>query len=192
MVRREDLTWSDFIIATDHEDISTWHLPWHFSSIEKTKEHLRDALARFNQVEGLSADEKHEAYTKLVHLCKKYGIHVSEKDEQRFTVWAKKNDDRDDDQEGNEEQTETQEPDGDGCECECSACMADNCMNCASQDCVDEDCMDCPMQKTQDEDGDTMDVATTAVQAETSTESVAAEESNLSLYEARLKMLRIA
>ncbi len=150
----EDLTWSDFIVASDHEDTSTWHLPWHFSNLEKTKAHLRDALARFNQVEGLSEDEKHAAWTKLVDLCKKYGIHVSEDNAADGTV----------------------RNDGDGmggaedgmCDCPCQNCMASNCMNCTAENCADENCMNCPMQMS------------------------AKAESNLSLYEARLKMLRAA
>ena len=222
----EDLTWSDFVVATDHEDINTWHLPWHFSSVEKTKAHLRDALARFNQVEGLSADEKHEAWTKLVHLCKKYGIHVSEKDAQQFQIWLKKkndeeSDDRDDDLGGDKEES----PDSAGCECECSDCMAGNCMNCTMQDCDDENCMDCPMQNGADDDaglddkapakitasanGQTINVSVNvqagegsrtkrAPKARANEKTAAAtvepksEESgsNLSQFEARLKLLR--
>lgn len=67
--------------------------------------------------------------------------------------------------------------DGDDmCDCACQNCVASNCMNCTAENCSDEDCMDCPMQSSLSAK------AETAVQA-------AVEESNLSLYEARLRML---
>jgi len=67
-----------FLIVGDKTDPETWHLPWKFSTEEKTLSHLRDALARFDQVEGVSADAKKTAWDKLVSLCKKHGIAVSE------------------------------------------------------------------------------------------------------------------
>jgi HK97 family phage prohead protease len=70
----EDLTASDFIIARDKDDPSTWKLPWHFSTEEKTKSHLRNALARFNQTEGATSADK----AKLERLCRQYGIDVSD------------------------------------------------------------------------------------------------------------------
>jgi hypothetical protein len=75
----EDLSAHDFIIAQKADDTSTWHLPWHFSTEAKTLSHLRDALSRFDQVQGLSDSEKKTAWNKLVHLCKAHGIDVSEK-----------------------------------------------------------------------------------------------------------------
>lgn len=75
----EDLSAHDFIIAQKADDTSTWHLPWHFSTEAKTLSHLRDALSRFDQVQGLSDAEKKTAWNKLVHLCKAHGIDVSEK-----------------------------------------------------------------------------------------------------------------
>lgn len=74
----EDLSAHDFIVAQKADDTSTWHLPWHFSTEEKTVSHLRNALARFNQVKGLSDAEKSKAWTKLVHLCKAHDIEVTE------------------------------------------------------------------------------------------------------------------
>lgn len=122
----EDLTWSDFIIALDHEDISTWHLPYKFSTLEKTKSHLRDALARFDQVQGLSKEEKHAAYAKLVRLCKQYGITVSQEDAQKLKAWAK----------------------AEGvCACDCENCMDDKCEDCTNSSCDDPNCEDCPMQE---------------------------------------------
>jgi ATP-dependent protease ClpP protease subunit len=213
----EDLTWDDFVIALDHDDPDTWHLPWHFSSIEKTKAHLRDALARFNQVEGLTTEQKHEAYTKLVHLCKKYGIHVSEKDGQRFEIWSKTDGDDDydtDDDTGDEEEVGADEDME--CMCECDACMDGDCMNCTMENCMDAVCKEdgCPMQAQDDDedgdgdgDGDAMDASATnvtTVKLDTSAVSAAIdaaiakaksesepEESNLSQYEARLRILGI-
>ena len=74
----EELSAGDFIIVGDTDDPSTWKLPWHFSSDEKTKSHLRNALARFNQMTGISAETKKAAWTKLKRLCKEHGIDVSD------------------------------------------------------------------------------------------------------------------
>lgn len=69
-----------FLIVGDAKDPETWHLPWKFSTDEKTKSHLRDALARFDQVKGVDKDELAAAHERLVGLCKKHGIDVSDKE----------------------------------------------------------------------------------------------------------------
>lgn len=74
----DDLTAGDFIWVGNYDKVDTWALPWHFSTDEKTKSHLRDALARFDQEEKIPASEKPEAYAKLVRLCKEHGIEVGE------------------------------------------------------------------------------------------------------------------
>ena len=74
----EDLTSEDFIWVGNPHDVSTWALPWHFSTEEKTKSHLRNALARFDQEEKIPANQKAEAHAKLVRLAKEHGIEVSE------------------------------------------------------------------------------------------------------------------
>lgn len=51
------------------------------------------------------------------------------------------------------------------CECACENCQDGDCANCTNVDCEDPNCVDCPMQNT------------------------AAQSSDLSLYEARAKML---
>ncbi len=71
----------DFLIVLDPKDSSTWNLPWKFSTEEKTKSHLRDALARFDQLEDVPEDIKNAAWTRLVELCKQHGIEVSPDDE---------------------------------------------------------------------------------------------------------------
>jgi uncharacterized protein len=48
----EDLTADCFLIVGDKDDTSIWKLPWKFSTDEKTKSHLRNALARFKPAEG--------------------------------------------------------------------------------------------------------------------------------------------
>lgn len=74
----EDLTSEDFVWAGNPHDTSSWALPWHFSTEEKTKSHLRDALARFDQEEKIPTNAKPEAKAKLVRLSKEHGIDVSE------------------------------------------------------------------------------------------------------------------
>lgn len=76
----EDLTAEDFIYAGNPHDVSTWSLPWHFSTEEKTESHLRDALARFDQDEVIPKAMRAEAHAKLVRIAKQHGIDVSDSD----------------------------------------------------------------------------------------------------------------
>ena len=41
--------------------------------------HVRNAVARFNQVEGVSDDERDEAWKHIKAAAKKYGVDVPEK-----------------------------------------------------------------------------------------------------------------
>lgn len=41
--------------------------------------HVRDAIARFDQVEGVSTKEKDEAWERIKKAAKKYGVEVHEK-----------------------------------------------------------------------------------------------------------------
>ena len=41
--------------------------------------HVRNAIARFNQVEGVSDDERDAAWTRIKKAADKYGVDVSEK-----------------------------------------------------------------------------------------------------------------
>ena len=41
--------------------------------------HVRNAIARFNQVEGVSDDERDAAWTRIKSAAKKHGVEVSEK-----------------------------------------------------------------------------------------------------------------
>ena len=72
----EDLPAPAFLIVGDKDDTSTWKLPVKFSTDEKTKAHLRNALSRFNQLKDVSQADKDKAWKKLVALCEKHGIDV--------------------------------------------------------------------------------------------------------------------
>lgn len=63
---------------------------------------------------------------------------------------------------------------GPECECECDTCVAGECFECSNPDCVDANCVDCPMQA-----------------ASNKARVVAPEESNLSLYEARARAMKL-
>ena len=41
--------------------------------------HVRNAIARFNQVEGVSDDERDEAWKRIKKAADKYGVEVHEK-----------------------------------------------------------------------------------------------------------------
>jgi hypothetical protein len=41
--------------------------------------HVRNAVARFNQVEGASEEEKDEAWKRIQTAAKKFGVELSEK-----------------------------------------------------------------------------------------------------------------
>lgn len=42
--------------------------------------HVRNAVARFNQVEGVSDDERDQAWRRIVSAAKRYDVEVSERD----------------------------------------------------------------------------------------------------------------
>lgn len=71
----KDLHASDFAYVGDAEEPSTWKLPVHDAA------HARNALARFNQTEGIPADKKAEVKSKIVAAAKKHGISVSDEAE---------------------------------------------------------------------------------------------------------------
>lgn len=112
----EDLTAGDFLYVGDPDKTETWKLPWKFSTEEKTKSHLRNALARFNQAD-IPSEEKDKVWKKLVRLCKEHDIEVSE---DKSLHRAMENDE--------------------GCECQCPECQANNCGQCSSVACDDDNC----------------------------------------------------
>lgn len=61
---------SDFAFVPDPEKPSTWKLPIFDAS------HVRNALARFNQTEGIPEDEKPKVLARIHAAAKKFGIDV--------------------------------------------------------------------------------------------------------------------
>jgi HK97 family phage prohead protease len=121
----EDLPSSSFLYVGDPEKTATWSLPWKFSTEEKTKSHLRNALARFNQTSNIPADEKPKVWKKLVAKCKKYGIHVTDDESKSFCLTAEQR---------------KQIGSGDDCECSCPECQVGNHSECSDADCDDPNC----------------------------------------------------
>lgn len=77
-VAGEDLPASAFAYVGDAQKTETWKLPIKFASVEKTKRHIRNALARFNQTQGIPASEKPKVLAKIKAAARKYGIDVSD------------------------------------------------------------------------------------------------------------------
>jgi hypothetical protein len=116
-----DLTADCFAFVGDEGDTSTWKLPIKFpGDEEKTKTHIRNALARFGQTKGIPADEKDKVWKKIVAAAKKYGIKVSEENSQRA-------------KDAGVRQVES-------CGCSCDQCQAGNCEECSDDECADENC----------------------------------------------------
>lgn len=73
-----ELPASCFAYVGDPTETDTWKLPVHFpGDEEKTKSHIRNALARFDQTEGIPEDKKAETYARIVGAAKAHGISVS-------------------------------------------------------------------------------------------------------------------
>lgn len=126
----ENLT-SECFISGDEEKTDTWHLPWKFSSEEKTVSHLRDALARFDQAD-IPASEKPPARAKLVRLAKEHGIAVSDAKSGKALARLL---------------AAVRADAGTKCGCTCLPCSKENnCQDCTDKACDDEDCEDCAMQ----------------------------------------------
>ena len=70
----------DFAWVGDAGDPSTWKLPVHDEG------HAKNALARFNQTQGIPADKKEGVWKKIVGACKKFGIQVSEQNSLRAAM----------------------------------------------------------------------------------------------------------
>jgi HK97 family phage prohead protease len=71
----KDLPKSKFAYVGDPDRTETWKLPIHDAN------HVRNALARFNQTDGIPADKKAAVKAKIVAAAHKFGIDVSkEKD----------------------------------------------------------------------------------------------------------------
>jgi uncharacterized protein len=132
---------SSFAYVGDPDKPETWKLPVYFSGDEKkTVDHIKDALARFNQTEGIPNSEKAHVYAKIVGAAKAVGIHVTaEKLEDRD--WDDDGYDDDDDEDDIDIGTDTNDDD---CECDCAPCSDGDCEDCAAPDCDDVRCLGCP------------------------------------------------
>lgn len=76
-----DLPASCFAYVGDKEDTSTWKLPIHFpGDVEKTKTHIQNALARFNQTKGIPDGEKEKVWHRIVGAAKAHGIEVKDEE----------------------------------------------------------------------------------------------------------------
>jgi len=118
----EDLTRDCFLLVGDPDKTATWDLPWKFSTADKTKSHLRDALSRFSQVKGFSDEALDKAWKKLLVLCDHYGIDVADKEQPRSRRT-------------------------DACSCPCDSCEGGDCSGCTcdgtdcdSDTCDNQDC----------------------------------------------------
>lgn len=83
-VAGEDLPHENFAYVGDESETSTWKLPIKFSTEEKTKRHIRNALARFGSTKGIPEDKKPEVKAKIIAAAHAHGIEVSE-DEEKST-----------------------------------------------------------------------------------------------------------
>jgi len=77
-VAGEDLESSAFAYVGDPDKTETWKLPIKFSNDEKTKRHIRNALARFEQTKGIPEDKKEEVKAKIHAAATAHGIDVTE------------------------------------------------------------------------------------------------------------------
>jgi HK97 family phage prohead protease len=66
------LPMSAFAFVGDPERTETWKLPIHDEA------HVKNALARFNQTQGIPAAKKASVFAKIKAAAKKFNIHVSE------------------------------------------------------------------------------------------------------------------
>jgi Escherichia/Staphylococcus phage prohead protease len=143
-VDSEDLTSGCFIYVGDPEKPETWALPWKFKSEEKIKSHLRNALARFDQTQKIPVDKKPAAWKKLVRLCKKYGITVSDEEAKSLGLSVEQRDLL----KHALRKTDSGPGSNTKCECECSECQTGNCEDCSNPDYEGEH------DGVDDEDGD--------------------------------------
>lgn len=77
-VAGEDLPSSAFAYVGDKSETATWKFPIHFSTPEKSKRHVQNALARLNQAKGIPDGAKEKVRSKITAAAKKYGIDVGD------------------------------------------------------------------------------------------------------------------
>lgn len=84
----EDLTADCFAYVGDPDLVSTWKFPIKFSDEEKTKTHIRNAIARSAEEKDIPASEKDKVWQKIVAAAEKYGIHVSDEEQNSRDVYT--------------------------------------------------------------------------------------------------------
>ncbi len=63
----------------DHVDSDKYAFPKERKEPIHDASHVRNAIARFNQVEGVSDDERDAAWRRIKRAADKHGVEVSEK-----------------------------------------------------------------------------------------------------------------
>ena len=63
----------------DHIDSDKFAFPKERKEPIHDAAHVRNAIARFNQVEGVSEDERDAAWQRIKKAAEKYGVEVNEK-----------------------------------------------------------------------------------------------------------------
>ena len=63
----------------DHIDSDKFAFPKERKEPLKDASHVRNAIARFNQVEGVSDDERDAAWGRIKRAAKKFDVEVNEK-----------------------------------------------------------------------------------------------------------------
>jgi hypothetical protein len=63
----------------DHIDSDKFAFPKERKEPIHDAAHVRSAIARFNQVEGVSEDERDAAWRRIKKAAEKYGVEVNEK-----------------------------------------------------------------------------------------------------------------
>jgi hypothetical protein len=63
----------------DHLDSDEFAFPKERKEPLKDASHVRNAIARFNQVKGVSDKERDEAWERIRRAAKKFGVEVNEK-----------------------------------------------------------------------------------------------------------------
>ena len=108
------------------DKLSDWKLPIKFSTDEKTKTHIRNAISRWSSTDMPDADEKSKARTRIKAAAKKYGIDVDDDSLSGRAQPPKRAGDGDDDD----------------CLCDCVPCDGGDCEGCDCDACECEGC-DC-------------------------------------------------
>jgi ATP-dependent Clp endopeptidase proteolytic subunit ClpP len=111
----EDLPKSAFAYQGS-DDLADWKLPIKFSTEEKTKSHIRNAIARWSSTDMPNAEEKSRARGRIKAAAKAHDIELGE-DSLKDQAAA----------------------DG-ACACTCAECQAGDCAQCSNQDCQDPNC----------------------------------------------------